>query len=233
MTTNNCIILYVEDDVDFAELNIQWFEQQGYEVSYAKNGTDAIEAFKKTAPDIVLLDVMLPDMMGFEVCKRIQEIDEDIPIIFLTSLSDARNAIKGLESGAYDYIRKDTDLREIEVRIKAILVRTGLNNIVRITDTCYIDNRKLAIVVHNQEHKTSHRAVKLLQLLLQRKNQLCERDYLTTKVWGDEFINADIYLNQTIVTLRHILSEDDSIKIKAYRNAGIILEVNNLQKPLK
>lgn len=78
-------------------------------------------AFKETAPDIVLLDIMLPDMMGFEVCKQIQEIDENIPVIFLTSLSDTKNAIKGLESGAYDYIRKDTDLEEIEVRIKAIL----------------------------------------------------------------------------------------------------------------
>lgn len=225
MTTNNCIILYVEDDVDFAELNIQWFEQQGYEVSYAKNGTEAIEAFKRTAPDIVLLDVMLPDMMGFEVCKRIQEIDEDIPIIFLTSLSDARNAIKGLESGAYDYIRKDTDLREIEVRIKAILVRTGLNNIVRITDTCYIDNRKLAIVVQDKEYPVGNRSIRLLQLLLQQKNHICERDFLTEKIWGDNKINADIYLNQSISTLRRILSADKRITLKSFRNAGVMLEI--------
>ena len=225
MTTNNCIILYVEDDVDFAELNIQWFEQQGYEVSYAKNGTEAIEAFKRTAPDIVLLDVMLPDMMGFEVCKRIQEIDEDIPIIFLTSLSDARNAIKGLESGAYDYIRKDTDLREIEVRIKAILVRTGFNNIVRITDTCYIDNRKLAIVVQDKEYPVGNRSIRLLQLLLQQKNHICERDFLTEKIWGDNKINADIYLNQSISTLRRILSADKRITLKSFRNAGVMLEI--------
>ena len=211
--------------MDFAELNIQWFEQQGYEVSYAKNGTEAIEAFKRTAPDIVLLDVMLPDMMGFEVCKRIQEIDEDIPIIFLTSLSDARNAIKGLESGAYDYIRKDTDLREIEVRIKAILVRTGLNNIVRITDTCYIDNRKLAIVVQDKEYPVGNRSIRLLQLLLQQKNHICERDFLTEKIWGDNKINADIYLNQSISTLRRILSADKRITLKSFRNAGVMLEI--------
>lgn len=225
MTTNNCIILYVEDDVDFAELNIQWFEQQGYEVSYAKNGIEAIEAFKRTAPDIVLLDVMLPDMMGFEVCKRIQEIDEDIPIIFLTSLSDAQNAIKGLESGAYDYIRKDTDLREIEVRIKAILVRTGFNNIVRITDTCHIDNRKLAIVIQDKEYPVGNRSIRLLQLLLQQKNHICERDFLTEKIWGDNKINADIYLNQSISTLRRILSADKRITLKSFRNAGVMLEI--------
>lgn len=81
MTANKCTILYVEDDVDFAELNIRWFEQQGYEIVHAPNGAEAIKAFKETAPDIVLLDIMLPDMMGFEVCKQIQEIDENIPVI--------------------------------------------------------------------------------------------------------------------------------------------------------
>lgn len=226
MTANKCIILYVEDDVDFAELNIRWFEQQGYEIVYAPNGAEAIKAFKETAPDIVLLDIMLPDMMGFEVCKRIQEIDEDIPVIFLTSLSDSHNAIKGLESGAYDYIRKDTDLEEIEVRIKAILTRTGHNSVVRITDTCYIDNRKLAIVIHDKEYPVGSRSIRLLQLLLQQKNHICERDFLTAKIWGDRKINADIYLNQAIGTLRRILSADKRLTLKSFRNTGIMLEID-------
>ena len=145
MTTNDCIILYVEDDEDIAELNIRWFDEQGYEMVYARTGAEAIGAFGKVAPDIVLLDIMLPDTTGFEVCKRMQEIDEDVPVIFLTSLSDSRNAIKGLQSGAYDYIRKDTDLPEIEMRLKAILARTGYNNVVRITDACYVDSRKMTL----------------------------------------------------------------------------------------
>ncbi len=226
MTVNKCTILYVEDDVDFAELNIRWFEQQGYEIVYAPNGAKAIKAFKETAPDIVLLDIMLPDMMGFEVCKQIQEIDENIPVIFLTSLSDTKNAIKGLESGAYDYIRKDTDLEEIEVRIKAILARTGYNNIVPITDTCHIDNRKLAVVIQGNEYPLNNRSIRLLQLLLQQKNHICERDFLTAKIWGDNKINADIYLNQSIGTLRRILSADKRITLKSFRNTGVMLEID-------
>lgn len=226
MTANKCTILYVEDDVDFAELNIRWFEQQGYEIVYAPNGAEAIKAFKETAPDIVLLDIMLPDMMGFEVCKQIQEIDENIPVIFLTSLSDTKNAIKGLESGAYDYIRKDTDLEEIEVRIKAILARTGYNNIVPITDTCHIDNRKLAVVIQGNEYPLNNRSIRLLQLLLQQKNHICERDFLTAKIWGDNKINADIYLNQAIGTLRRILSADKRITLKSFRNTGVMLEID-------
>ena len=226
MTVNKCTILYVEDDVDFAELNIRWFEQQGYEIVYAPNGAKAIKAFKETAPDIVLLDIMLPDMMGFEVCKQIQEIDENIPVIFLTSLSDTKNAIKGLESGAYDYIRKDTDLEEIEVRIKAILARTGYNNIVPITDTCHIDNRKLAVVIQGNEYPLNNRSIRLLPLLLQQKNHICERDFLTAKIWGDNKINADIYLNQSIGTLRRILSADKRITLKSFRNTGVMLEID-------
>lgn len=226
MTANKCTILYVEDDVDFAELNIRWFEQQGYEIVHAPNGAEAIKAFKETAPDIVLLDIMLPDMMGFEVCKQIQEIDENIPVIFLTSLSDTKNAIKGLESGAYDYIRKDTDLEEIEVRIKAILARTGYNNIVPITDTCHIDNRKLAVVIQDNEYPFNNRSIRLLQLLLQQKNHICERDFLTAKIWGDNKINADIYLNQSIGTLRRILSADNRITLKSFRNTGVMLKID-------
>lgn len=226
MTANKCTILYVEDDVDFAELNIRWFEQQGYEIVHAPNGAEAIKAFKETAPDIVLLDIMLPDMMGFEVCKQIQEIDENIPVIFLTSLSDTKNAIKGLESGAYDYIRKDTDLEEIEVRIKAILARTGYNNIVPITDTCHIDNRKLAVVIQDNEYPLNNRSIRLLQLLLQQKNHICERDFLTAKIWGDNKINADIYLNQSIGTLRRILSADKRITLKSFRNTGVMLKID-------
>ncbi len=227
MTTTDCTILYVEDDVDFAELNIRWFEQQGYRTVHAPNGTEAIKAFKETAPDIVLLDIMLPDMTGFEVFKQIQETNENIPVIFLTSLSDTRNAIKGLESGAYDYIRKDTDLEETEARIKVILTRTGYNTIVPITDSCHIDNRKLAVVIQGKEHSLNNRSIGLLQLLLQHKNHICKRDFLTTKIWGGDKINADIYLNQAVGTLRRVLSADKRITLKSFRNAGIMLEIDN------
>lgn len=226
MTTNDCIILYVEDDEDIAELNIRWFDEQGYEMVYARTGAEAIGAFGKVAPDIVLLDIMLPDTTGFEVCKRMQEIDEDVPVIFLTSRSDSRNAIKGLQSGAYDYIRKDTDLPEIEMRLKAILARTGYNNVVRITDACYVDSRKMTIVVQDKAYKVGGRHIQLLKLLLQRKNHICERDFLTTKIWGDNLINADIYLNQSICTLRRILSADKRLKLKTFRNTGVILEID-------
>lgn len=224
MTTNDYTLLYVEDDTDFAELNIQWFTRQGYRVIYAPSGDEAIRAFEKSDPDIVLLDVMLPDMLGFEVCGQIREIDQSVPVIFLTSLSDSLNAVKGLELGAYDYIRKDASLEEIEVRIKSVLTRTGGHHSkIRITEESYIDNLQRTIVVCGETHKAGQRIIKLLHLLLQQKNQLCKRDDLVTRIWGNDCINGDVYLNQSIATLRRILSADKRLSIKSFRNAGIIL----------
>ena len=219
-------ILIVEDEPSLCELMARTLRKEQYVVETASTFTEASERLGGYSYDCVLLDIMLPDTTGFEVCKRMQEIDEDVPVIFLTSLSDSRNAIKGLQSGAYDYIRKDTDLPEIEMRLKAILARTGYNNVVRITDACYVDSRKMTIVVQDKAYKVGGRHIQLLKLLLQRKNHICERDFLTTKIWGDNLINADIYLNQSICTLRRILSADKRLKLKTFRNTGVILEID-------
>lgn len=227
MMTGNHTILYVEDDADFAELNICWFTQQGYNIVYARNGIEAVEAFGKTTPDIVLLDIMMPGLSGFEVIEHIRETDDRIPVIFLTSLADSQTVIKGLELGAYDYIRKDAELPEIEARIRSVLARTGERvHTIHITENSRIDKGHMAIVVHGEAHKTGYRTLKLLQLLLQQKNRLVQRDYLTSAIWGDNNINGDIYLNQAIGTLRRILSADKDVKLKSYRNAGIILETD-------
>lgn len=224
---NNYTLLYVEDDTDFAELNIRWLTEKGYNVVYARDGIEAVKSFEKAVPDIVLLDIMLPGMLGFEVMEHIREKDAGIPVIFFSSLSDSQTVIKGLESGAYDYIRKDAELPEIEARIRSVLSRTGVHDhTIRITENSSIDNRHMAIVVHGEVHKTGYRVIKLLQLLLQQKNRLCRRDFLTSDVWGDDNINGDIYLNQAIGTLRRILSADKDVKLKSYRNAGIILETD-------
>ena len=220
------MIYCVEDERNIRELLIYTLETTGFKARGFGNGNELMKALKEEIPELILLDIMLPDTTGFEVCRRMQEIDEDVPVIFLTSLSDSRNAIKGLQSGAYDYIRKDSDLSEIEMRLKAILARTGYNNVVRITDACYVDSRKMTIVVQDKAYKVGGRHIQLLKLLLQLKSHICERDYLATKIWGDNLINADIYLNQSICTLRRILSADKRLKLKTFRNTGVILEID-------
>lgn len=224
--TTDYTILYVEDDTDFAALNIQWFTERGYDIVYARDGSEALKALEDTTTDIALLDVMLPDMTGFNIMEHIRDKAANIPVIFLTSLSDSEHAIAGLALGAYDYIRKDADLTEVEARIASVLSRTGSHdNIGRITENSYMDNYRMTVVVHGEEHKVGYRVIKSLQLLLQQKNRLCTRDYLTANVWGDDFINRDIYLNQTVATLRRILSADEQVKLISHRNVGLILQV--------
>lgn len=218
-------ILYVEDDLDFAELNIRWFENRGYRMIHARDGAQAVKAMTKKTPDIVLLDVMLPDRTGFEVCAEIQKHNSTVPVIFLTSLSDSQHAIRGLESGAYDYIRKDTELPEIETRIKAILARTARTDIVRITDDCYIDHSLLSIVVRGKAHKVSLRTIRLLLLLFQQQGTIVKRDFLMQQIWKDENINAGAYLNQSMTELRCILSADKRIKLKSHRYVGVVLSI--------
>lgn len=224
---NDYTLLYVEDDTDFAELNVRWFTARGYHVLFAQNGNDAIDLFRKMAPDIVLLDVMLPDMSGFDVCKRLQKLDATTPVLFLTSLADSENAIRGLDLGAFDYIRKETDLAEIEARIKTTLARTeGRNGITRITENSYIDNRQMEIVVGDERHKSTPRIIKLLHLLTQRKNCLCERGELIERLWGRKSVNGDAYLNQTVGILRRLLSGDPLLQIVTFRNSGIMLKTD-------
>lgn len=226
MTTNDYTLLYVEDDTDFAELNIGWFTGQGYRVIHAANGADAVRKAHEAAPDIVLLDIVLPDTTGFEVMKQIQTLETPPPVIFLTSLADPHSAITGLESGACDYIRKDTDIREIDARIRATLTRSGPHNdIIRLTENSHIDNRRLEIVVQGEAHKARHKVIKLLRTLLQYKGQRCQRDFLIDRVWGEKCINGDLYLNQSVGILRRMLAADKRLKLITYRNAGVVLEI--------
>ena len=164
----------------------------------------------------------------FEVCRQIQTINWNVPIIFLTSLSDSHHAVEGLELGAFDYIRKDASLREIDARIKSVLARTGgHSSIVHITADSYIDNRQMTVIVCKERYKVSLRIIKLLHLLLQQKNHLCAREALIVKIWGYDCINSDVYLNQSIGKLRSILSADKRVEINAYRNSGVVLRIKD------
>ena len=226
MTNSRHILLYVEDDADFAELNIGWLSDRGYRVVHAPTGTEALARCEATAPDLALLDVMLPDMEGFELCRRLQRRNPGLPVIFLTSLAEGRHAVEGLEAGACDYIRKDASIEEIDARIRSVLARcVRHDSMIRLTERCAVDRRDQTIVVEGIRHKAGTRIVRLLLLLDERRNNLCPRDTLIAAIWGGESINGEVYLNQAIARLRHILEADPQLRITTHRNAGVILTV--------
>lgn len=226
MTNSRHTLLYVEDDVDFAELNIGWLTDRGYRVVHAPTGTEALARCDETLPDLALLDVVLPDMEGFELCRRLQQRNPGLQVIFLTSLAEGRHAVRGLEAGACDYIRKDASIEEIDARIRGVLARSGRHDgRIRLTERCTVDCRDQTIVVNGIRHKAGARIVHLLLLLDERRNSLCPREALITAIWGEEHLNGEAYLNQAIARLRHILEADPQLRITTHRNAGVILTV--------
>lgn len=226
MTNSRHTLLYVEDDVDFAELNIGWLTDRGYRVVHAPNGTEALARCDETLPDLALLDVVLPDMKGFELCRRLQQRSPGLPVIFLTSLAEGRHAVEGLEAGACDYIRKDASIEEIDARIRGILARCKRNDgVIRLTERSSVDLRDQTILVNGIRHRVGVRIIRLLLLLDERRNSLCPRKTLIAGVWGGESINGEVYLNQAIVRLRHLLEEDPQLQITTRRFAGVMLTV--------
>lgn len=226
MTNSRHTLLYVEDDVDFAELNIGWLTDRGYRVVHAPNGTEALARCDETLPDLALLDVVLPDMKGFELCRRLQQRSPGLPVIFLTSLAEGRHAVEGLEAGACDYIRKDASIEEIDARIRGVLARCKRNDgVIRLTERSSVDLRDQTILVNGIRHRVGVRIIRLLLLLDERRNSLCPRKALIAGVWGGESINGEVYLNQAIVRLRHLLEEDPQLQITTRRFAGVMLTV--------
>lgn len=120
-------VLYAEDDALYADMCRNYLKNLGYDVYYASTGTEAWRLYQEVGPDIVLLDVMMPEMSGYEVAKLIRKKDEQVPILFVSSLTSSRSVVEGLQLGANDYIRKEYLIDEVGARMQSILRISGLN----------------------------------------------------------------------------------------------------------
>jgi DNA-binding response OmpR family regulator len=167
-------------------------EQDGMEVDTAYDGEEALEAAKKTEYDVVLLDVMLPKLTGFEVCQQIREFSS-MPIIMLTAKGDDMDKILGLEYGADDYITKPFNILEVKARIKAIMRRSAKKNInadsakVIVHDGLKIDCESRRVYVNNKEVNLTAKEFDLLELLIFNPNKVYSRENLLNTVWGYDY----------------------------------------------
>ncbi|MDF2473100.1 MAG: yycF [Lachnospiraceae bacterium] len=167
-------------------------EQDGMEVDTAYDGEEALEAAKKTEYDVVLLDVMLPKLTGFEVCQQIREFSS-MPIIMLTAKGDDMDKILGLEYGADDYITKPFNILEVKARIKAIMRRSAKKNSsadsakVIVHDGLKIDCESRRVYVNNKEVNLTAKEFDLLELLIFNPNKVYSRENLLNTVWGYDY----------------------------------------------
>lgn len=205
-------ILVVDDEermVRFIRLNL---EHDGFQVIEAFNGSQALEQLRTNLPDLVLLDVMMPDIDGFEVLRMIRETNT-IPVIMLTAKGDEEDRIRGLELGADDYITKPFSPRELVSRVRAVLRRTdtpttSTRDLIEVDDRLKIDFNRREVWVDGELVKLRPTEYRLLYHLVQNAGWVLTHEQLLTKVWGYEYRDEPHYVRLYINYLRKKIEED-------------------------
>ena len=205
-------ILVVDDEermVRFIRMNL---EHDGFQVSEAFNGKQAIQKMRDVTPDLILLDVMMPDLDGFEVLETIREIST-VPVIMLTAKGEEDDRVRGLEHGADDYIIKPFSTRELVSRVKAVLRRTegvsgSMHGLLEIDKRLKIDFDRREIWLEGKIVKLRPTEYRLLYHLVQNAGWVISHDQLLSKVWGYEYRDEPHYVRLYINYLRQKLEKD-------------------------
>lgn len=210
-------ILIIEDDPDISNILKYTFKGEGFEVKHSKTGEDGINDFHEFEPNIVLLDLMLPGINGFEVCKKLSKYSA--PVIMLTARNEVVDKIQGLELGADDYITKPFNIRECVARVNVAIRRIEkiTSSEVKSSDCTILDNIKVyfdarKVYVNNEEIKLKPRETDLLFYLINNKNIVLSRDKLLDSVWGCDYFGDPRTVDVHIRRLRQKLNDKKYIE---------------------
>lgn len=207
-------ILIVDDEermVRFIRLNL---EHDGFEVEEAFNGRQALDKLRQTLPDLLILDVMMPDLSGFEVLRMIRE-SNDVPVIMLTAKAEEDDRVNGLELGADDYITKPFSPRELVSRVRAVLRRTvdtkeQQSGIINVDDRLKVDFNRREVWLNDELVKLRPTEYRLLYHLMQNAGWVISHDQILANVWGYEYRDEPHYVRLYVNYLRQKLEEDPS-----------------------
>jgi two-component system, OmpR family, KDP operon response regulator KdpE len=205
-------ILVVDDEPRMVQLIGMNLKLEGFEVISAPNGYQAVEKVTKEMPDLVLLDIMMPDMDGFETLQRIRDISS-VPVIFVSVINEEPDRVRGLDLGADDYINKPFSPRELVSRIKAVLRRTEPENAVKkneikIDDELTVDFDQRRVIVRGKEVRLRATEYRLLYQLVTNPGKLMSHETLLSRVWGPEYQDEDQYVRLYITYLRQKIEKD-------------------------
>ncbi|WP_413377286.1 response regulator transcription factor [Alkalihalobacillus sp. 1P02AB] len=238
----NSTILILEDDIDIQNFLMTALQANGFDTIASSTGFSALELFKSEQPNLVLLDVQLPDLNGFEVCRKIRELS-NVPIIFVSCLDDGFDVIHGLELGGDDYITKPFDLYELTARIKANLRRTPIinerltHNPLSIQMPEKLKTNKITfnfhtqmVLVNGENIYLSNKEFQILSILAQYPNKTFSAQELYTMIWGVESLGETRTLKVHISNLRKKLesSTGHSTIIKTVKGFGYQLCTDKL-----
>jgi DNA-binding response OmpR family regulator len=225
---DNIKLLLAEDEAALGQIIKESLETRDFDVVLCDNGEKAFEKYKSEAPEVLVLDVMMPKKDGFTLAKEIRAIDDTIPIIFLTAKSQTADVVEGFSIGGNDYLKKPFSMEELIVRIHNLVIRTKVQKTAKVLEfgDYTFDFPKQQLQFKNEESlQLTHREAHLLFHLIKNKNQVLDRSLILNKLWGtDDFFSArsmDVFISK----LRKKLKRDENIQILNVRGFGYKLTV--------
>jgi two-component system response regulator RegX3 len=229
-------ILVVEDEDSFIDALTVGLTREGFKVSIARDGAEALDLFDDVQPDLVLLDVMLPKVSGLDVCRELRT-RSSVPIIMVTAKGAEIDTVVGLEVGADDYVTKPYRLRELVARMRAVLrrhssdaapvlVSVGADDVVSVGDVS-LDHQRHEVVIRGDEVRLPLKEFELLALLLENAGRVLTRDTLIDRVWGADYVGDTKTLDVHVKRLRAKVEPDPASpsRIVTIRGLGYKYEV--------
>ena len=223
-------ILVVEDEENLAEALKFNLERQGYDVIVASNGYDALAALESANPQLIVLDVMLPGLDGFEVCRRVR-MTSNVPIMMLTARGEEVDRVLGLEIGADDYLTKPFSLREFQARVRALLRRGGGNTEAQVPEAITSGNLRISVEARRvwrdgEEVLLRPREFELLLFMVRNKGLALSRRQLLDGAWGSDFVGDERTVDVHVRALREAIEENphQPVRIVTVRGIGYRFE---------
>lgn len=223
----NASVLLIEDESQLAQIVKDSLEMRGFRMFIANDGNEGLRLYRQHKPDVIVLDIMMPNMDGFSLTAEIRKSDKQTPIIFLSAKSQTVDVVKGFELGGNDYLKKPFSMDELIVRIRSLLNRfqptpaqqeQGEDSV--IIGQYAFNYTKQTLSRNNHTEFLSHREAEVLWRLCKHRNQVMERKSILLDIWGDDnFFNArsmDVFITK----LRRYLKEDPRIQIVNIRGIG-------------
>ena len=222
-------ILYLEDEWSLGRIVKESLASRGYDIQLVENGSAFMNEFHQFQPNICLLDVMVPNIDGLTIGEMIREVDQKIPIIFLTAKSQSSDVLRGFESGGNDYIKKPFSMEELIVRIENLLQLTSSDNsntkeVIQLGNYAY-NHDKFELEFKGEIQKLSHKENEILYLFSIQKNKQIDRRLILNKIWGNDSIYNSRTLDVYVKKLRNFFDKDPQIKIITLRGIGYFFSV--------
>lgn len=217
-------ILVVEDDIKIQEIIVEFLSSQNYDVDAASDGIEGYEKFKEDNYDLVILDVMMPRLNGYDLCKMIRNKDKDIPIIFLTALGSEEDELKGFDVEADDYITKPCSfnilIKRVEVALKRKVSTNAKKQLLQFEDL-NLDESTYKVYMKEEEIELTLKEFNILKLLIKLYPMVVSRELIIERIWGTDFFEDTRLIDAHVKNLRKKIKSN---YIKTIKGVGYVLE---------